>query len=161
MTTLKHSSTDANQHKIPIKYKFNTKLLSSITSLNEIPKENTKSINKEFYKAVKTFIEESKLDRKISFNTPNTINSLYLTLNHFMLDKCLIAINNFEGIDIQPTALYPVTLRQFDLSLHLVVYSIQISRTAQYLIDVIWTPNNLISQLNGNFSLDLYVRNVN
>ncbi len=83
---------------------------------------------------------------------PKVVNNLYSTLKHFTDDKCLLAINNFEGVDIQPTIEFPVILRNLDLAVGQLIYFHPSYNKTQHKTNTFWTQKVRISKLNGNFS---------
>ncbi len=108
-------------------------------------------------KAVKKYIKDIK-SNKVSLKVSKTINNLYSALQHFMDDKCLIVVNNFEGADIHSTIEYPLIFRQFDISIARAEYMNNYDENKSEL-STLWVPKDLISKLNGNFSTNYHFDN--
>ncbi len=80
-----------------------------------------------------------------------TVLNLYAALKHFMDANCLVVVNNFEGIDINPTIEYPLILRQFELGIGRVEYFHPINQQIMATSGTIWIPKEAVFKLNGKF----------
>ncbi len=138
-------------------YTLTTKLMNTMTSSDPFIKEYLERVDMRFLyngQAVLNYLRDIEYN-KVLPKVPKTLNNFYSTLEHFMKDKCLIVVNNFEGVDIHPTIEYPLILRQFDIALGRAVYTDQKNRITREL-STLWVPKDMISELNGDFSTNYH-----
>lgn len=83
------------------------------------------------------------------------MQNLNPVLKTFAENKCFIAINNFEGVNIEQTITFPVILRKFELALLQNKYYLRSNLKIETFSDLIWLPKELIHQVNGNFSIPM------
>ncbi len=102
---------------------------------------------------LRKYIENEKSKPNLQ-KMSKSVNNLYSTLKHFMNDKCLIVVNNFENIDIQSTIEYPVVLRQLEIAVGSIIYLNPIEEYEVHNIETIWILKETVSKLNSNFSQD-------
>jgi len=83
--------------------------------------------------------------------TPKLVSNLYSILEHFFIERCLVVINNFEGIDL-PKSDFPVILRRFTLAELGVKFKFSWEDTTDYNSQSIWIPPEQVSKLSGSFT---------
>lgn len=136
---------------ITLKYTLTTKFLSTMSLSDPLVNEYLEDWEFDLYitQPVQKYLKDIK-SIQILPKVSKTVKNLYNVLKHFMDDKCLIVINNFEGADIFPTIEFPLMLRQFDIALGRAEYTHKMEKYNS--INTLWVPKEIISKLNGNFS---------
>lgn len=86
---------------------------------------------------------------------PHSVKNLYSFLKTFADNRCLVAINNFVGVNIEPTIVLPVIARKFDLALLKREYISPYESKLRTYSDLIWIPKELVQQLRGKFSISM------
>lgn len=150
-------SEGAKSHSNKLNYTLTTKLVHSMSLQDSFINIDKHSNRKYFEKqqTIKKHIKHIKSTPTLP-KLHKSVNNLYSILNTLINDNCLIAINNFEGIDINPTIAFPVILKQFELGVGQVKYFHPIYKQFNSEIDVLWIPSNKVVKLNGNVSSDIF-----
>lgn len=136
-------------------YTLNSQLLNSITQ-DEKGLEylsNLKWFDGDKEK-VKQYFKDFKLTANASPKEP--FHNLYSFLQTSTVNKCLVVVNNFAGVNIQPTIALPVILRKFEMAVLQAEYFSVKEQETKINTDMIWIPKDLLKQVNGNFSTEIH-----
>ncbi len=133
--------------------------LHKLSTIIVNPEFDSEEIDVQLYRIDPLYIADYLFKRNTvtsSLATPRNVENLHSILEHFGNDKCLVAINNFLGADIQMNPHVPVILRRFEL---VIVHSEMLPDIGfKYLTEkniLIWAPKERLAEINGNYTVEL------
>lgn len=114
-------SARVKDRQINFEYTLTTKLFGSMNLSDPATEKYLKHLTDSEQCAIQEFLRYREPIPNLLKNN-KTVKNLRSTPNHFANDNCLIAFNNIEGTDINPTTSFAVLLTQLDLAFGLAKY---------------------------------------